>query len=244
MSTKTGTQNHLDDLITDASLRHLITLEKRSSWRIHELPPEINEAVLRVMDDREWIECRFWYRGEGDARPHTSRIGCNNADGWFSPQRYPGRAHRLPDVISRNADDPDLASELHLTDRGKAKLAELNIAAVGANFNRLPAGNALADAQCRHGLEFRSVNWSGTEYSFTLKQASAVAVLWEQLENGTPDVPVVTLMERAGIAEKSDFRDTFKGNSAWGTMIIGGRTKGTYRLADPAKKMQKPEIHT
>ncbi len=85
---------------------------------------------------------------------------------------------------------------------------------------------------CRHSDCFRSVLWSGTEYAFTEQQATAVRVLWEHWERGTPDVSGQYLLEAA---ESNSGRVDllFRDHPAWKTMIHPGRTKGTYRLTLP-----------
>ena len=85
-----------------------------------------------------------------------------------------------------------------------------------------------------YSTDFRSVRWFGTNYSFTPNQAAAVKILWENWEKGTPDVGGDTLAVEIESDSKRP-RDIFKGHPAFGTMIRPGKTKGTYRLAEPDK---------
>jgi len=113
---------------------------------------------------------------------------------------------------------PDLLAEI-----GRA------LAVVGtqpADPGELPADN------CTHSPDFRSVLWHGVDYQFTKGQAACVAILWLAWETGTPDVGDETLLEEVD-AESSRLVDLFRGNPAWGTMIIPGATKGSRRLSDP-----------
>jgi hypothetical protein len=86
----------------------------------------------------------------------------------------------------------------------------------------------------RHSRDFRTVAWFGTTYTFTASQSLAVRVLWEEWENGTPDVSDATCC--AAIDHESppaSLRDQFRSNDAWGTMIVDGKTRGTHRLQQP-----------
>jgi hypothetical protein len=84
----------------------------------------------------------------------------------------------------------------------------------------------------RHGPDFRSVHWFGTDYSFTAGQAAIVAIPWGAWENETPDVAHETLLGEAGLETKR-LVVVFKDHPAWGTMIVGGQSKGTARLQQP-----------
>lgn len=89
-------------------------------------------------------------------------------------------------------------------------------------------------AKAKHSIDFRSVHWFGTDYTFTPNQAAAIKILWEAWENGIPDVGGDTL----AVVVESDSkraRDIFKGHLALGSMICPGQTKGTYRLVKPDK---------
>ena len=94
-----------------------------------------------------------------------------------------------------------------------------------------------------HSADYRSVNWFGKEYSFTPIQAACIKLLWENWEQGTPDVGGQTLLESAD-ASQSRFDLVFRDHPAWRNMIVAGRTKGTYRLQDPqaasAERRRKP----
>lgn len=63
-------------------------------------------------------------------------------------------------------------------------------------------------------------------------QAAIVKLLWEAMENGTPDVGSDTLLESVD-AGKSRLVDLFRSNSAWSTLIVDGATRGSKRLTDP-----------
>lgn len=93
----------------------------------------------------------------------------------------------------------------------------------------------------RHSPDFRSVRWGGTLHSFTAIQAVVVKVLWNAFFAGTPEVSQTYLMEQTGTAsDMPRLRDVFRSadgcHAAWGTMIVKGETKGSYRLQLPAEK--------
>jgi hypothetical protein len=97
-----------------------------------------------------------------------------------------------------------------------------------------PAGSDRTVEDTRHSVDFRSVYWCGTEYTFTGIQAAVVKILWEAWKNKTPEVGDSCLLETAqSNSERLDL--VFRGHSAWGTMITAGTTKGSRRLSQPAK---------
>jgi hypothetical protein len=88
----------------------------------------------------------------------------------------------------------------------------------------------------KFGPDYRFCLWGSREFPFTAMQAAVVEALLRARENGTPDVSQIYLLEQAG----SDMNDSkpqlsklFQDHDAWGTLIVPGATKGTYRLADP-----------
>ncbi len=88
-----------------------------------------------------------------------------------------------------------------------------------------------------HSPDFRSVNWFGRKYTFTGTQAACVKLLWENWEQGTPELAEPTILDSAGTSGDR-LRDVFdKGkHDAWGTMIVPGTRKGTFRLAEPDRQ--------
>ncbi len=83
----------------------------------------------------------------------------------------------------------------------------------------------------KHGPGFSSVLWDGASYAFSATQAAVVAVLWEAFEAGTPEVKQELLLDQAGSVGKR-IQGVFEGHPAWGTLIVRGRAKGTFCLAD------------
>lgn len=110
-------------------------------------------------------------------------------------------------------------------------------------------GMAAVDAV--HSPDFRSVRWFGELYSFTFNESVVVQVLWTAWEQGTPDVSHCTLREaieeleksslpqsRERIGDRAKLKNVFRskgGKKAWGTLVVAGETRGTYRLAEPKK---------
>jgi hypothetical protein len=101
------------------------------------------------------------------------------------------------------------------------------------------AGDGDARFQTTHGPDFRQVRWFGVDYHFTAAQAAVVKQLWDARKNGTPEVGQETLLSNASLETKR-LADLFKAkgipHEAWGTMIVDGRTKGTYRLQEPSPR--------
>jgi len=82
----------------------------------------------------------------------------------------------------------------------------------------------------RHGPDFRFVMWDGQKYTFTSIQSDCVEILWEAMENGTPDVGDSHVLDSAG-SDSNRLAYVFRDHPAWDKMIIAGGTRGTHRLA-------------
>lgn len=88
--------------------------------------------------------------------------------------------------------------------------------------------------EAAHSPDFSSVDWFGTEYTFSTNQAKCVAVLWECWQNRTPQVSGAYILEAADL-EGLRLKLVFRNNPAWDTMIVPGNKKGTYRLNPPRR---------
>ena len=93
-----------------------------------------------------------------------------------------------------------------------------------------------------HSEDFTSLKWGSVLYEFSPAQADVVKILYEHWERGAP-----TVSENYLIAELSDedrqharkterIRDLFRDHKVWKKprLIINGKPRGTYRLADPS----------
>ncbi len=88
-----------------------------------------------------------------------------------------------------------------------------------------------------HSPDFRSLRWFGEVYSFTANQAPVVKCLYENWENGTPDVGDETLLSAVDHdAPPARLSVLFRKHPAWNTLIVLGETKGTKRLAEENTK--------
>lgn len=77
-----------------------------------------------------------------------------------------------------------------------------------------------------HSPDYSSVKWKEISFKFTSRQAQVVEILHKQ---GCPEVGKEYILEALG-SPSSRLRDTFKKSPAWGTLIIPGAKRGTYRL--------------
>lgn len=99
----------------------------------------------------------------------------------------------------------------------------------------LPDGTNHLVSGRRHTDDFRSVIWDDVTYHFSESQAAIVHALWDAIPLGG-DLGKRALLAAADSAQ-TDVRAVFKVaggdmHPAWKTMIVEGRTQGTYRLAD------------
>ena len=100
----------------------------------------------------------------------------------------------------------------------------------------LDEGKVEVDRKTAHSTDFRSVQWFGEVFTFTKNQAPVVGLLYQNWEAGTPDVGDETLLLAVDPeAPPTRLAVLFRNNPAWGTMIMGGKTKGTHRLRPPEK---------
>lgn len=121
--------------IDDTIRIHLQKLVERKSWRANELPQGCTVNVLRVLDDRGLIEFRLWERAEPNPQPFENPdpakmvVRPNKYCDWFSPFGQPSTAGDLLAVLAHGKVDPELAPEIRASEHGRAKLAELEMAA-------------------------------------------------------------------------------------------------------------------
>lgn len=100
--------------------------------------------------------------------------------------------------------------------------------------SRIATALAQRNEPISHSKDFSSVRWHGTIYGFTATQAAVVRVLWRALRRGAPDVRQETLLMDSA-SESDRLSDVFKGSPAWGTLVVPGLARGTYRLRDSAE---------
>jgi len=97
----------------------------------------------------------------------------------------------------------------------------------------------------RHSPDFGFVHWYGNDYTFTPDQRACVEILWEAMNNGTPEVSHGHLLGRIRAGNNQRLRDVFKesGNQmhlAWNTMIVHGSRRDMVKLAVPEEKTGVP----
>lgn len=89
----------------------------------------------------------------------------------------------------------------------------------------------VASNEFRFSPDFRSAYVQGQEFSFTNIQAKVIKCLWREYQNSTPEVgQQYILSEEIADTPQIRLRDIFKNHPAWNTLIVSGRTKGTFRL--------------
>ncbi len=115
-------------------------------------------------------------------------------------------------------------------------LSELRITLEKADRQHLlppPASDPDIDLsrQVTCSSDFRSINWYGTQYTFTPTQAACFRVLWESWQRGTPVLGERTILEQAESQSQRLIYLFDKGkHPAWGDLIVPGPVKGTFQL--------------
>lgn len=87
--------------------------------------------------------------------------------------------------------------------------------------------------------DFSDFTWGGINYKLAKMPAAVVSELYHARKRGNPELQNETILCEVGSTAMDRSRalyNMFKRTGAWGTLIIAGTTKGTYRLADPQKK--------
>lgn len=102
---------------------------------------------------------------------------------------------------------------------------------------------AAAAPVARHSLDFRSVHWYGLDLSNNPQQAAAFAILWDAAANGTHDVGGDAVCVQIG-ADGRRLDHIFRGHPAWGTVVIKGASRGSFRLAPPPPGCDPPAKRT
>jgi len=77
--------------------------------------------------------------------------------------------------------------------------------------------------------DYRSAAFRGQRYSFTSRQAQVIEMLHKAFAKGTPALGKDHILEQLE-SSNSRLRDTFKKHPAWGSLIVSGEKRGTYRL--------------
>jgi hypothetical protein len=152
----------------------------------------------------------------------------------FGPSGAPSRSQQMLDAIRSF-----LAEEygLHVVPLAEAVTFQLRgYPAITLPMLPSPApaarhGARQPRAPRRHGLGFRTVIWDDEEFYFTELQAKVIALLWEQMEAGTPDVPDRELLKACGPNPPDRLRDLFRDSPSWGRLLIESPTRGSHRLA-------------
>lgn len=101
------------------------------------------------------------------------------------------------------------------------------------------------------GEDGRCVNWNGTLYSFGPRQGIAVRMLYEAWRKGVPDVGGDAILEAVDHASPprsvSALFQPKSGNrkeerAAFGSLIVEGGTKGSYRLSPPCERNHRDDL--
>ena len=190
--------------------------------RIDETLAEINGPEAEQVDPAWWPE--VWEIAKG----HAFRLG-------------------LPDAVadaSRLAPEHLIIGERQspaaraIREQLRKRLVDLRLKLNGQLAGGADNGEGGNLALTAHSDGWRSVRWYGTTYSFTVNQARVVEPLWKAWEQRTPDVGDETLLIAVDHeSPPANLRNLFRTHAAWGTMIVAGGSKGSHRLAEPAKNL-------
>ena len=118
-----------------------------------------------------------------------------------------------------------------LTGRGKLRLAVLSEASREEDAQVHPPSDSESSPEpqeLEHSPDYASVIWRGQEYQFNKNQATCVRLLHEAWLKGTAYLSGHYLLGE--IESASKMSDLFKRHPAWGSLIVLGERRATYRL--------------
>jgi len=117
----------------------------------------------------------------------------------------------------------DLSIQKHASDiRKKVLPRNCLLSIVGASSNK-------EQPALIHSDDYTSVKYQEKQYSFTPTQAAIIKVLDKNHERGTPVVRQDFVLTEID-SDARRLRDIFRNSDAWGSLIIPGSKKGTFRL--------------
>lgn len=225
----TASDNEVLELACSYWLAYPIWLEQVGCWWAREsVRHEAYCAIVRVHRRATEILMQAAERLGIDSAPiFESAEWCRQL--LAEPETYRPTGEVWPVCMEASRDSlPDGAWTVIM--RGEAVITRLGVKLNGD-------GDAISDPDCAHSPDFRSVRWRGEAYSFTRNQALCMKQLWEAWEAGTPEMDGITVTTVADVSQ-TRLVDVFKSKGsmhpAWGTVIVPGETKGSYRLSDAA----------
>lgn len=130
----------------------------------------------------------------------------------------------------------DFAGRLEYVLREAEDLQRVECASLGSTHTdsslRDPKTSILNSAVNRFvpTCDYRSVLFEGKQYTLTRNQATIVKTLHRAREAGPSTVGTDTLLA-AIEAETSRVCDSFKNSPLWGTLVVRGEKRGTYKLS-------------
>ena len=84
----------------------------------------------------------------------------------------------------------------------------------------------------RHSVDYRCVRTRDATHYFGALQAACIKLMHEAWLNGTPELSSCYLLSEIE-SESGSLGHLFQRNDAWKTLVIPGKTPGTYRLNLP-----------
>jgi hypothetical protein len=206
-----------DELLRQLHLRaqsnmpgaRIVTADEVADWPEGAFDALLGEGVLQEIQPAKTVECDACFEGHPEVvefieEPPGSALRAYIACPEFGRVKVDTQRMRRWEIVVK---EPETIAELGTVDVSPEQ----------------------PHPRFRHSPDFRSVNLDSQEYSLTGRQAQAVEFLYEMHKNRTPEVSQSLILERLE-SKYADLRYVFKNNSAWGTLVVPGRTKGTFRL--------------
>jgi hypothetical protein len=128
---------------------------------------------------------------------------------------------------------PEVIAEVEARYAWMKKLARPDSGKANTHIESILIGDAASkpDDRLTHGKDFAWVRCPRGEFEFTPAQRHVIGALVEDLRAGGLGVGQAYLIGVSG-SQSERLRDLFRNHPAWGTLIVHGNTRDTFRL-DP-----------
>lgn len=143
-------------------LQYLKTLARRPEWRISDLPSEITEDVLCVLDGNHWVVFRIWHLDDPNPQPFedgdpSTYVPMPVIRQWFSPRWDSSMQLNMADLFADHRGDSTLSPEVRITKSGQYELA---LQRIGGAPEAAPPKAAAGEAEIHAGVTLPANNSS------------------------------------------------------------------------------------
>lgn len=186
----------------------------------------------------EVLRDRLWWLGRALVNGCMAETFLARGAHWTGAKNTFAKCERLNECISPLVFVPDRTGQRGLFGEHTTVASLVRVARLERNLaldaSAIAFGDCLhprdVDTVFRHSPDFRSVFLRGKEFGLTTNQAQVVQCLHNARVNDTPDVSQGYLLTDVLETSQERLRDIFRDLAGWDSLIVPGKTKGTFRL--------------